>query len=116
MAAPPCGRNVLSTIDADPKREPWPRERADLAWLDALMDQLHRSARQPPPGEHSGPNQEPRGAPGGQINAMKNTIDAVVDKGQWAFLGGRTIRANRKADGVGPSILQSKKETRKETA
>ncbi len=48
-----------------------------------------RSARQRPPGEHSGPNQEPRGAPGGQINARKNTTAAVVGKG---FLAVGTTR------------------------
>src|SRR5713101_2693624 len=51
-----------------------------------------RSARQRPPGEHSGPNQEPRGAPGGQINAMKNTTAAVVDKGRGLFLAVGTTR------------------------
>jgi hypothetical protein len=47
-----------------------------------------RSARQRPPGEHSGPNQEPRGAPGGQTNARKNTTTAVEDKGR-GLCGGR---------------------------
>src|SRR5438309_5729029 len=51
-----------------------------------------RSARQRPPGEHAGRNQEPRGAPGGQINARKNTTAAVIDKGRGRFLAVGTTR------------------------
>lgn len=81
VAAPRCGRIVLSTIEADRKREHWPRERVGLAWYDALMDQLHGAHDNGRPANTPAQNQEPRGVSGGTVNVMKNTNDAVGKQG-----------------------------------
>jgi hypothetical protein len=145
VAAPRCGRIVLSTIEANWKREHWPRERVGLAWLDALMDQLHGAHDNGRPANTPAQTRNLAEHQAAQINAMKNTTDAVVDKGQTqagtevfaTLLGSRNTQEQgalppprpaaafcRNPAGPGPgnatvarpSILQSNNQTRKETA
>jgi hypothetical protein len=105
VAAPRCGRIVLSTIEADRKREHWPRERVGLAWLDTLMDQLHgahdngRPANTPAQTRNFAENRA------AQIDARKNMTDGIGKQG-----------SRRRPDDFRPSILQSKNQTRKKTA
>jgi hypothetical protein len=76
------GRIVLSTKDADRKREQSPRARVGLAWLDAVMDQLHGAHECGRPAQCSGPTRDvterraARWTPG-RVRAMP-----AADKGQ----------------------------------
>jgi hypothetical protein len=108
------GGIVLSTKDADRKREQSPRARVGLARLDAVMDQLHGAHENGRTGERSGPNQGPRGAPGGIDQRHEEYERRRQRQGPEARRHPRTSRRCSAMAQSGPSVSRQPRAGRRQ--